>query len=158
MIKKVVSGGQTGVDRAALDAAMAAGIPVGGYCPAGRRAEDGMIPECYPLSETESAESSVRTEMNVKGSDGTLILNVGELSQGTLLTYELAEKHGKPILVLQLDSSQMPESVQVIRWLNGQAITVLNVAGPRESKNPGGIYDKAHVFLEQVFALLKEWE
>ena len=83
MIRKVISGGQTGVDRAALDAAVNAGIPIGGYCAKGRCAEDGVIPEQYLMIELESPESCYRTEKNVIESDGTLILNKGILSEGT---------------------------------------------------------------------------
>ena len=100
MIRKVISGGQTGVDREGLDAAINAGIPVGGYCPRGRRAEDGIIPERYPLIEMESSESHYRTEKNVIESDGTLILNKGLVSEGTKLTLDYTIKHGKPSLIV----------------------------------------------------------
>mgnify|MGYP003793290687 CR=1 FL=1 len=90
MIKKIVSGGQTGVDRAALDVAMQLGIPVGGWCPRGRRAEDGRIPDSYPLREASSVNYAKRTELNVRDSDGTLILSGGPLTGGTALTESLA--------------------------------------------------------------------
>ena len=156
MIRKVISGGQTGVDRAGLDAAANAGFPIGGYCPKGRLAEDGTIPEKYPMIEMESPESYYRTEKNVQNSDGTLILNKGELTEGTRLTHDFTIKHGKPSLVVQLDAQEIIKPEHVIRWLDAQFISVLNVAGPRESKCSGGIYAEALAYLEQVFQLLKE--
>ena len=156
ILKKVISGGQTGVDRAGLDAALAAGFPIGGYCPKGRLAEDGAIPDKYPMIEMDSPESCYRTEKNVLESDGTLILNKGELTHGTLLTHEFAVKYGKPNLIVQLDAAVFIKPEQVIRWINGQSIGVLNVAGPKESKYPGGIYAEAHTYLEQVFSKIKD--
>lgn len=90
---KIISGGQTGVDRAALDAALQLGIPCGGWCPKGRKAKDGPIPDRYPLKETESGSYPVRTEMNVRDSDGTLILTWGRPTGGTALTVRLARRH-----------------------------------------------------------------
>jgi predicted Rossmann-fold nucleotide-binding protein len=150
-LKKVVSGGQTGVDRAALDAALKAGIPIGGYCPAGRLAEDGRVPDHYPLVEMAEGGYAERTEQNVIESDGTLILNMGTLSHGTLLTAEYAEKHGKPCLTLEMDDT--PTTAIVTEWLNRNDIAILNVAGPRESKSPG-IYQRAFRYLGEVFSLL----
>lgn len=156
MVKKVISGGQTGVDRAGLDAAAGNGIPIGGYCPKGRLAEDGVIPEKYPMIEVDSPDHSIRTEKNVIESDGTLILNKGVLSEGTLLTNNLTVKHGKPTLVVQLDAEQIIKPEQVIRWLDGQHIKVLNIAGPRESKFSDGIYVEAREYLDRLFNLLIE--
>lgn len=158
MIRKVISGGQTGVDRAGLDAAISAGIPIGGYCPMGRRAEDGVIPEQYPLIELESPESFYRTEKNVIESDGTLIINKGILSEGTKLTLDFTAKYDRPSLIVQLDTEIITKPEDVIRWLNGQYINVLNIAGPRESKHPGGIHAEALAYLEKVFSLLKDAE
>jgi len=158
MIRKVISGGQTGVDRAGLDAAVNAGIPTGGFCPKGRRAEDGVVPEHYPMIELDSPESYYRTEKNVIESDGTLILNKDILSEGTKLTHELAVKNGKPCLIVQLDGEDVIKPEHVVRWLHGQYISVLNIAGPRESKCPGGIHSESFSYLEKVFTLLKEWE
>ena len=152
----MISGGQTGVDRAGLDAALAAGFPIGGYCPKGRLAEDGTIPEQYPMIEMDSPESYYRTEKNVLESDGTLIFNKGELTHGTLLTHEFAVKYGKPNLVVQLDAAVLIKPEQVIRWINGQSINVLNVAGPKESKCSDGIYAEAYAYLEQVFSKFKD--
>lgn len=156
MLRRVVSGGQTGVDRAGLDAALNAGFPVGGYCPKGRRAEDGTIPERYPMTEMDRPESRYRTEKNVLESDGTLILNKGELSEGTRLTHDFTVQHGKPSLVVQLDAAEIIKPEQVVRWIEGQLIGTLNVAGPRESKCPGGIYAEAYSYLEGVFASIRE--
>lgn len=144
---KVISGGQTGVDRAALDAAIEAGIPHGGWCPRGRLAEDGAIPECYRLEETESPDYPVRTERNVLDSDATLIVTRGEPSGGTELTRRLAERHGRPWLVVDLD--RRLNAGRVRRWLAAESVAVLNVAGPRESQSPG-ICEAARQFLLKV--------
>lgn len=156
MLRKVVSGGQTGVDRAGLDAALKAGFPIGGYCPKGRLAEDGTIPDKYPMIELDTPEPYYRTEKNVIESDGTLILNKGELTEGTKLTHDFTVKYGKPSLIVQLDVHEVLTPDQVIRWLNGQYISILNIAGPRQSKFPEGIYSEAFAYLEGVFARLKE--
>lgn len=156
MLRKVISGGQTGVDRAGLDAALNAGIPIGGYCPKGRGAEDGVIPEKYPMIELDSPETYYRTERNVLDSDGTLILNKGPLTEGTKLTHDFTVKYGKPSLIVQLDADKVLKPEHVIRWMEGQFISTLNVAGPRESKYPDGIYSEAYAYLERVFALIRE--
>lgn len=150
VIAKVISGGQTGADRAGLDVAMKMNIAVGGWCPAGRRAEDDIIPDCYPLEETPSAEYSVRTRRNVRDSDGTLVLNFGELDGGTSKTVEFAKKIGKPCLVVQLDDPKHPKSGAIKKWLISNNIRILNVAGPRESKRPG-VYRKCTTFLGSLF-------
>lgn len=147
MLMKIVSGGQTGVDRAALDAGLASGVPVGGWCPAGRRAEDGMIPACYPLLELGSPVYATRTEQNVVDSDATLVLNCGELADGTALTVQFARKHRKPFLVVQLEENVDP--VAVAEWIRELEVKVLNIAGPRESKCPG-IHDTALQFVRKL--------
>jgi hypothetical protein len=144
---KIVSGGQTGVDRGALDAAIALDIPHGGWCPNGRKAEDGRIPDRYQLRETDSPEYFVRTQQNVLDSDATLILTRGRISGGTELTLRLAERHRRPRLVVDLDSS--PDPAEVRRWLEEHRVETLNVAGPRESQNPG-ISDMAREFLVRL--------
>ena len=151
--EKIVSGGQTGVDRAALDAALALGLPCGGWCPKGRRAEDGAIPERYPVAETESEAYEERTRLNVGDADATMILVSGPLSGGTGLTAETAEAEGKPCLVADpLTSSPDPQAVA--DWLAENRVRVLNVAGPRESTQPG-IYQAAADFLTQVLVLTR---
>ena len=156
MIRKVISGGQAGVDRAGLDAAFNAGFPIGGSCPKGRLAEDGTIPEKYPMTEMNTPKLHSRTEKNVQDSDATLILNKGKLTKGTRLTNQYAIKHGKPSLIVQLDSEDVIKPEHVVRWLDAQYISVLNVAGPRESKCPEGIYADALAYLERVFYQVKE--
>ncbi len=148
-IEKIISGGQTGVDRAALNAALESGIPCGGWCPKGRRAEDGRIPLKYPLEETSSADYPQRTEFNIQDSDGTLILTWGPPLGGTLLTLKLARKLHKPFLLLDL--SQGGNASLVRDWIQNSAIRVMNVAGPRESEVPG-IQDRVLKFLRELFA------
>lgn len=131
-IERVVSGGQTGVDRAALDVALALGIACGGWCPRGRRAEDGAIPDRYPLCETPASAYPQRTEWNVRDSDATLILYRGRLRGGSALTRELARRLGRPCLALDLDAAGA-DAVAVRAWLAEQRVRVLNVAGPRAS-------------------------
>ncbi len=135
MVSKVVSGGQTGVDRAALDVALELGLPCGGWCPQGRRAEDGEIPRRYPLRETPWWGYPQRTEWNVRDSDATLILTRGEPDRGTALTRALAVQRNKPHLVVDL--AQTPDVEAVRAWLAENRVGVLNVAGPRESSSPG---------------------
>ena len=148
----IISGGQTGADRAALDFAIAHGIPHGGWCPLGRRAEDGVLDPRYRLRETESKNYRQRTRRNVADSDATLILNLGELANGSLATRQLAERANKPVRVVALDAGDLAtEAARVHEWLAGNAIAVLNVAGPRESKRPG-IYRNALAFLELLHA------
>ncbi len=151
--EKIVSGGQTGVDRAALDAALALGIPCGGWCPKGRRAEDGAIPERYPVAETESEAYEERTRLNVGDADATLILASGPLSGGTGLTAETAEAESKRLLVADPLTSS-PDAEAVNQWLAENEVRVLNVAGPRESTQPG-IHRAAADFLTQVLALTR---
>jgi Circularly permutated YpsA SLOG family len=135
LVERIVSGGQTGVDRAALDVALAMGIECGGWCPRHRRAEDGRIPDRYPLSETASTAYRQRTQRNVRDSDATLILLDGQPRGGTLLTQRTAAERGKPCLLVDLSA---PRAVETIRaWLGEQSIRILNVAGPRESQAPG---------------------
>lgn len=147
VIEKIISGGQTGVDRAGLDAAIALGTPHGGWCPKGRKAEDGVIPAVYQLQETPTADYKQRTKWNVRDSDGTLILTHGEPTGGTALTIRLAAVYGKPCLVVDLDDYPSPENV--CAWLTTNDIRVLNIAGPRESGCPG-IYDQATQFLISI--------
>ena len=138
ILQRIVSGGQAGADRAALDWAIAAGIPYRGWVPEGRMAEDGRIPDCYQLQELPNAGYRQRTRQNVLDSDGTLIVNQGELDGGSLQTQQFAGLHGKPCLVIQADNEMLLESAeQILAWLRTNQIKTLNVAGPRESKRPG---------------------
>lgn len=143
-VARIVSGGQTGVDRGALQASLELGIPHGGWCPRGRRAEDGVIPSQFALTETDSPKYWVRTEKNVIDSDGTLILVIGALSGGTELTYRMAIKHRKPHLIADLRNDR--SLAEIRKWIAEQQITTLNVAGPRESSAPG-ITREAQEFL-----------
>ena len=148
-LRKIVSGGQTGVDRAALDAAMERGVPVGGWCPKGRRAEDGTISDRYPLKETPSEAYEQRTAWNVRDSDGTLIITDGALEGGTALTMEEAKRQERPVLHVRTTD---PVPVPMIRaWGEDHDVRVLNVAGPRASEVEG-IYDDARVLLEAFLA------
>jgi hypothetical protein len=131
----VVSGGQSGVDRAALDAAREAGLETGGWCPRGRWAEDGPIPERYALCETPAADPAQRTRWNVRDSDATLVLARGVPMGGTALTLACAREMERPHLAVDLDAEQPAERIE--RWLDEVAPAVLNVAGPRESEAPG---------------------
>jgi hypothetical protein len=144
---KIVSGGQTGVDRAALDVARELGLPAGGWCPRGRRAEDGPIDLSYPLQETQSPYYPVRTEKNVLEADGTLILARGRLKGGTALTRKLARAALRPCLLIDLSLEDPAQTVR--EWGRRHKIESLNVAGPRESEAPG-IYDQATRFLKKV--------
>lgn len=151
---RVISGGQTGADRAALDAALESGIPCGGWCPLGRVAEDGVIDFRYPLRETASEEVEQRTRWNVRDSDGTLILDCGtELVGGTALTRDLARELRKPWLVV--DPSAAADVSTVADWLRSNRIRTVNIAGPRESTQPG-TYAKALAFLRTLFEALHD--
>ena len=134
-----------------------AGLPIGGYCPKGELAEDGAIPDSYSMTELESLLSYQGTQKNVVESDGTLILNKGELTDGTLLTKAFTTKHGKPCLIVQLDARKIVKQDQVLGWLAEQQIKTLNIAGPRESKYPGGIYAESLSYLQELFAQSKDW-
>jgi hypothetical protein len=153
MLERLVSGGQTGADRAALDVALERGIPCGGWCPKGRRAEDGPIPDRYPLRETPSADYPQRTEWNVRDSDGTLALSPGRPRGGTAFTLVVARELGKPHLHVDLGRAADPEVARA--WISEQRIRVLNVAGPRESDSPG-IHDAAAAFLRRLLDSLLE--
>ena len=147
----IVTGGQTGVDRAALDTALSLFLPVRGWCPRGRLAEDGTIPSVYPLQETTSTDYAVRTEWNVRDSDGTIILAYEPLAGGTKLTADLAHKYNRPILVLDALSFSKDDIDRFHRWTQENHIRILNVAGPRESAKPGVIYKRAQDILKQLF-------
>ena len=148
-LSKVVSGGQAGVDRAALDVALELGLPCGGWCPKGRLAEDGPIESRYPLRETPSQEYGQRTEWNVRDSDGTLIVTRHDVTGGTAQTIDMAKRLGRPYLVLKL-VEPFDESA-VGAWARRNQIRVLNIAGPRESKAPG-IYAETVTLLRSALS------
>ena len=136
MLDRIISGGQTGVDRAALDWAIAVGIPHGGYCPRGRRAEDGVIPPRYHLEETRERTYKIRTRMNVEESDGTAIITAKPvMTGGTRLTAEIAAELGRPLIHLH---SAAPEelALRLMAFIEAEGIRRLNVAGPRASQSP----------------------
>ena len=138
-IVKIVSGGQTGADRGGLDAAIALGIPHGGWCPKGRLAEDGVIPDKYNQTETSSKNYAKRTEKNVVASSATSIFTNGSPTGGSKKTAEFAEKHGKPYICIDTGKPDLETTERLIDWtrhLRNSQI-VLNVAGSRESKAPG---------------------
>jgi len=147
----IVSGGQTGVDRAALDMALAVGLPIDGWCSKGRLALDGPLPAVYPLRETPSSDYAERTEWNVRDSDATLILACGELSGGTALTARLAQRYGRPLRVRCM--REEPEIDQFLAWVDEHGVRRLNLAGPREAAG-GGVYAPASRFLRPLFAAL----
>ncbi len=138
MIEKIVSGGQTGADRAALDVALELGLSTGGWIPRGRRAEDGAIPERYEeLVESDSDSYERRTELNVRDSDATVVFSFGPPTGGSALTVRLAHSLEKPLLALDLERSTTDEAVaRLRRWLSEARPRVLNVAGTRLSKEP----------------------
>ena len=149
---RVISGGQTGVDRAALDAALACGLEIGGWCPSGRRAEDGRIASRYPLHETPSTNYAVRTRWNVRDADATLILSGRPLAGGTALTVAIAEQSRTPLLVIDSSEQSIEAAAERIRqWIDETGIQVLNVAGPRESTQPG-VYHWSSQVLQLAFA------
>jgi hypothetical protein len=148
--KRVVSGGQTGVDRAALEVALELGLPCGGWCPKGRLAEDGVIPKRYPLVETPSDEYAQRTEWNVRDSDGTLILSRGGiLKGGSALTASLAARYGRPCLTVDLTAPPDPAAIR--DWIARNQVRTLNVAGPRAGDSPG-LYEQAARVLHELLA------
>lgn len=153
VIKKIVSGGQTGADRAALDVAMNFGIPHGGWVPMSRRAEDGMILDKYEMQEMPTSEYDDRTERNVIDSDGTLIISHGSLKGGAHLTFDLAAKQGRPCLHIDLTKTNSYRAAElIVQWLGRHEIETLNVAGPRASQDPE-IYGATKSILTSVFHL-----
>lgn len=152
-IRKIVSGGQTGADRAALDFAIQNGIEIGGYVPKGRMAENGIIPENYPnLIETESADPKERTELNIIHSDGTLILSQGDLTGGSQLAEKFALEHKKPFLHIDLLKYSPECAVEIaLKLLDEIECRTLNIAGPRLSED-AEIYEAVTNFLRRLLA------
>lgn len=154
----IVSGGQTGVDRGALEGARTAGLVTGGWCPRGRRAEDGTIPAGFGLQETGQDDYDTRTRRNVRDSDGTLLIGFGPLSGGSALTVEACRALGRPLLALDADRCG-PDAAEpladTLAFLAAHRIRVLNVAGPRESE-AAGARSWARRFLVRLAAALSE--
>lgn len=148
--RRIISGGQTGVDRAALDVALELGLPCGGWCPRGRRAEDGAIAAIYPLQETDSDEYAPRTARNVLDADATLIITRGEPTRGTALTVEIAKRAKRLYMIVDLARGMDASAVR--SWLLREHVATLNVAGPRES-TCSGIYDEARAFLRTLLSV-----
>jgi len=144
----IMSGGQSGVDRAALDFALSNDIRCSGWCPQMRAAEDGRIPIRYPLNESYSPDPLVRTELNVIQSDGTLILIIEDMDKGTQHTHDFAHLYLKPVFVWRIGVNKNYN--QFDNWLEKNKINILNIAGPRESKQPG-IHSEALNTLDQLF-------
>jgi hypothetical protein len=168
-IIKVISGGQTGVDRAALDAALhikavypmpffssrlgTDALQVGGYCPLDRTAEDGVIPDRYPLTPVASPDYNVRTYRNVHASDATLIVTTIAPSGGTAKTIQFCRELHKPYLVVDPSAGASAAQEHTFQdWIESNEIKVLNIAGPRQSKCPG-IYDAARALLERLLLI-----
>ncbi len=159
MLRKIISGAQTGVDRAALDAAILLGFEYGGWCPKGRLDENGTIPEKYKNLNEVSGEFKVegenyaaRTKNNIEDSDGTLIIVPQiplpqQIKDGTLLTIEHAKKQNKPYLIIDLSKSTETNSTLIATWIKENEIHTLNIGGPRESTCPG-IYQSSLTLLE----------
>lgn len=154
-IKIIISGGQTGADRAAFDFALENNIEIGGFVPRGRRAEDGRISDDYPnLTETASRNYSVRTELNVQNSDATLIVSHGKLTGGSLFTKRFAVKHQKPFLYVNFNEISIEDAAKKARkWLASVKCKKLNVAGARASTDPQ-IYEKMKRFLTELFGAI----
>jgi hypothetical protein len=138
MLKMIVSGGQTGADRAAWDAALELGLAIGGWVPKGWIAEDGRIPERYTgTCEADSPDPAVRTSLNVRDSDATVIVSRGPLTGGSLRTQREAQRLGRPVLHLDLSALAFDDAAAQLRdWLRALDPTTLNVAGPRQSSDP----------------------
>lgn len=156
MLFKIISGGQTGADRAALDAALKFDVPYGGWLPKGRLAEDGPLDLRYSLKEMPTDSYSARTEQNVVDSDGTVIFSHGKPTGGTDYTREMALKHGKQLLSIDLNLTATHDAASlIVSWIQMRRIKILNVAGPRASED-AGIYNDVFRILAMVIQLQKQ--
>lgn len=158
MIELILSGGQTGADRGGLDAAIAVGIPHGGWCPKGRKASDGRIPDTYVLQETLSDDYTVRTTKNVADSDATLVFCALPPSPGSRLTLRLAEEARKPFLHVVLEDN-CPEDLMVrsiVSWFeeNSETLLILNVAGSRDQPGSTRKQDAVRDIMTKVLRTL----
>ena len=150
MLKKIISGGQTGADRGALDAARELGFAYGGFLPARRKTEAGPLPDEYLMEELDSPNYPVRTAANVQAGDGTLILSRGALKGGSALTLRIAREKSKPCLHLDLTKVEDDTAVKKIEcWIKGHRLEILNVAGPRASSDDL-IYDSTRRLIVAV--------
>jgi Circularly permutated YpsA SLOG family len=137
----IISGGQTGVDRGALDAALAARAPCGGWCPEGREAEDGPIPARYPVHEIPGGGYIRRTRQNVEDSDGTLVLTFGPATGGTARTIEFCHELRKPHLIIDADKTSLEDAERLtLDFVRTHEVAYLNVAGPRASMEGRGYW------------------
>jgi len=153
VIKKIVSGGQTGVDQAALDVAIELDIPHGGWIQKGRNTENGILPERYRLMEMPTAGDCKSAEQIVLDSDGILIISHGKLKNGSALTLNLAKKHQRPWLHIDLNEINAFEAAKTVNsWIFQHNIKILNVTGPQASKDPD-IYQATKKILRGVIAL-----
>lgn len=153
---KIISGGQTGVDRAALDAAGTFGFPHGGWCPRGRKSTNGRIPDHYPLQETSSARYDQRTRKNIEEADAVLVIHFGPPTGGTALTLEISRRLGKPFLGIDLAVENPDHALLECRnWLKFRQPQILNIAGPRDNSE-GTIHKAALSFLTRLFALYSQ--
>jgi hypothetical protein len=150
---RIVSGGQTGVDRATLDFALKNHIDCFGWCPKGRLAEDGVLPDFYPLKETKMPDSRERTFKNVEISDGTLIFLLDKPDEGTVRTIDYAELLNKPLYIVHLNMNREDQETGILSLWDTYGISVMNIAGPRESHSPG-IYTKTKAFLSDFYLRL----
>jgi Circularly permutated YpsA SLOG family/Domain of unknown function (DUF6794) len=152
-LTRIISGGQTGADQGALDAAIKMGLPHGGWIPKGQLTEDGPLPPHYNLKEMPTKSYPKRTEQNIIDSDGTVIISHGPLTGGSLLTQELARKHKKPTLHLDLDKTPIfLASSEILHWVKENEVAVLNVAGASASKDPG-IHDEVMQIIQGLILL-----
>ena len=150
MIEKIISGGQTGADQAALDVAIELGFEHGGWIPRGRKTENGLLPDKYKLQEMSTASYPKRTEQNILDSDSTLIISHGKLTGGSALTRKMAKKHGRPWLHLDMDKLSVSDaSKTTASWIERNGIQILNVAGARGTKDPT-IYNATMEILKTV--------
>lgn len=145
---KIISGGQTGVDRAVLDVALKHGIDCGGWCPAGRLDEFGRIPDRYPVKELDHGSFAERTLQNVRNSDGSLVIYLEQLRGGTQFTLQCCRELKRPHKLIDAAKKPAEEAAKsILDFVRERKIDILNVAGPRQSEWPGG-YDYAFRMLE----------